>query len=58
MKSGELSPWADPKAVATVVVATLEGAVMLSRLHDDPSHMQRAVRHLKDHLRSLARERA
>ena len=58
VKSGELSPWADPKAVASVVVATLEGAVMLSRLHDDPSHMQRAVRHLKDHLRSLARERA
>ena len=56
VKSGELSPWADPRAVASVVVATLEGAVMLSRLHGDPAHMQRAVRHLKDNLRSLARE--
>ena len=54
VKSGELSPQADPRTVASVVVATLEGAVMLTRLHDDPAHMQRAVRHLKDHLRSLA----
>ena len=58
VKRGELSPQADPRAVASVVVATLEGAVMLSRLHDDPAHMERAVRHLKDHLRSLVRERA
>jgi TetR/AcrR family transcriptional regulator, transcriptional repressor for nem operon len=54
VKSGELSPQADPRSVASVVVATLEGAVMLTRLHDDPAHMQRAVRHLKDRLRSLA----
>jgi len=58
VRRGELSPRADPRAVASVVVATLEGAVMLTRLHDDPAHMGRAVDHLKDHLRSLARERA
>jgi TetR/AcrR family transcriptional repressor of nem operon len=56
MKGGELSPRVDPRAVASVVVATLEGAVMLSRLHDDPAHMRRAVEHLKDYLHSLARE--
>jgi AcrR family transcriptional regulator len=55
VKSGELSPRTDPRVVASVVVATLEGAVMLSRLHDDPAYMERAVRHLKDHLRSLAK---
>jgi TetR/AcrR family transcriptional repressor of nem operon len=54
VKSGELSPQADPRTVASVVVATLEGAVMLTRLYDDAAHMERAVRHLKDHLRSLA----
>jgi hypothetical protein len=37
-----------------VVVATLEGAVMLSRLYDDPAHMRRAMGHLKDHLKSVA----
>ena len=56
VKRGELAPDADPRAVASVVVATLEGAVMLSRLEDDPEHMRRVVKHLKDHLRSLAKE--
>jgi TetR/AcrR family transcriptional repressor of nem operon len=58
VKGGELSPRVDPRAVASVVVATLEGAVILSRLHDDPAHMRRAVEHLKDYLRSLTREGA
>jgi hypothetical protein len=53
VKSGELLPATDPRSVASVVVATLEGAVMLSRLYDDPDHMRRAVGHLKDHLSSL-----
>ena len=54
MENGELSPDTDPRETASVVVATLEGALMLSRLHDDPAHMRRAVDHLKRHLRSLA----
>jgi TetR/AcrR family transcriptional repressor of nem operon len=58
VKGGELSPRVDPRAVASVVVATLEGAVILSRLHDQPAHMRRAVEHLKDYLRSLTREGA
>jgi TetR/AcrR family transcriptional repressor of nem operon len=56
VKTGELSPGIDPRSVASVVVAALEGAVMLSRLEDDPEHMRRVVGHLKDHLRSLVRE--
>ena len=58
VKGGELSPRVDPRAVASLVVATLEGAVILSRLHDDPAHMRRAVEHLKNYLRSLGREGA
>ena len=52
--SGELGVGTDPRATASVVVATLEGALMLSKLHDDPAHMHRAVDHLKEHLGSLA----
>jgi TetR/AcrR family transcriptional regulator, transcriptional repressor for nem operon len=52
--SGELEPGTDPRETASVVVATLEGAVMLSKLYDDPVHMRRAIDHLKDHLKSLA----
>jgi AcrR family transcriptional regulator len=55
MQTGEFGPETDPRETASVVVATLEGALMLSKLCDDPAHMRRAVGHLKDHLRSLAR---
>jgi len=55
VRGGELDPGVDPRATASVLVGTLEGALMLSRLLDDPSHMRRAVEHLRDHLRSLAR---
>jgi AcrR family transcriptional regulator len=54
IRSGELSPEANPRQIASVVVAILEGALMLSKLCDDPQHMERSVEHLKRHLRSLA----
>lgn len=54
VKRGELSPEADPRQTASVVIATLEGALMMSRLCDDPKHMARVVGHLKRHLRSLS----
>ena len=55
VEGGELSPDADPRETASVVVGTLEGALMLSKLCDDGAHMERAVAHLRRHLRSLAR---
>lgn len=54
IERGELRRETDPRAVATLVVATLEGALMLSRLFDDPAHMHRAVDHLTAYLESLA----
>jgi TetR/AcrR family transcriptional regulator, transcriptional repressor for nem operon len=54
VRKGELWPDTDPRETASVVVATLEGAVMLSRLYDDPAYMKRSVDYLKEHLRSLA----
>jgi TetR/AcrR family transcriptional repressor of nem operon len=54
VRSGELGAGADPRTIASVVVATLEGALMLSKLCDDPAHMQRAVEHLKGRLGALA----
>jgi len=52
--AGELRPDADPYDVATVVTATLEGAVFLSKLYDDPVHMHRAVEHVAAYVRGLA----
>ena len=54
VRNGELRPGTNPRETASVVVATVEGAVMLSRLYDDPAYMKRSVGHLKEHLRSLA----
>ena len=42
----EIRPDVDIEAFATVFIATLEGAVMLSKLYDDASHMRYAVEHL------------
>ncbi len=53
--NGELDPETSPEAVATVVIATIEGAVMMSKLYGDTDHVHRAVNHLTWHLSSLAR---
>lgn len=51
---GELRADADPYEVATIVTATLEGAVFLSKLYDDADHMHRAVDHVAAYVRGLA----
>ncbi len=57
IERGELGAATDPFVLATIVTSTLEGALMLSRLYDDPRHMDRAVDHLVAHIDSLrARE--
>lgn len=54
--SGELRADADPREAASVVVAALEGALMLGKLLDDPEHTRRAEGHVVRYLRSLSRE--
>jgi len=56
VRSGELPEGTDPYEMASIVTATLEGAIMLSKLYDDPVHVRRAVEHLKAHIYSLDRE--
>ena len=43
----EIRPEVDADACATVFIATLEGAIMLSKLYQDTVHMQRAAEHLR-----------
>lgn len=45
-KEGELQPGADPATVATLLVATLEGALMISRIERNDSALQKAQEHL------------
>jgi TetR/AcrR family transcriptional regulator, transcriptional repressor for nem operon len=50
---GELRADTDPYVLATLLTATLEGALALSRLLDDPAHMGRAVDHVTKHIRGF-----
>lgn len=44
---GELQPSADAETVATIVIATLEGGIMLSKLYGDTAHLERVLNHLR-----------
>jgi TetR/AcrR family transcriptional repressor of nem operon len=45
-KRGETLPEVDPKAVATVIVASLEGALMMSRLQRNDEPLRTVQSHL------------
>jgi TetR/AcrR family transcriptional regulator, transcriptional repressor for nem operon len=47
---GEVRPDVDGDRLATVMVATLEGGVMLSQMYGDPSHARAAAEHVGEHL--------
>ena len=47
---GETQPGVDPKAVATLIVASLEGALMMSRIQRSDEALQRVQAHLDRYL--------
>jgi hypothetical protein len=49
----EIRPGVDADEVASILIATLEGAIMLSNLFKDPIHMQRAVAHMKQYIETM-----
>jgi AcrR family transcriptional regulator len=51
--AGLLKDDIDPYALASTLTGALEGALMLSRLYDDPSHMDHVVAHLIAHVATL-----
>src|SRR6266446_9720472 len=57
IKSGEINSSVDGDVLATILIATLEGAVMMSKLYDNPVHMRRAVGHLKQYIETAVRAR-
>ncbi len=50
----QLKPDTDAEMLITLLISTLEGAIMLTQLHQDDSYMGRAVTHLTNYLQSLA----
>ena len=47
---GELHSTVDADTVATILIATIEGAVMLSKLYGEASHLERALNFLKAYI--------
>jgi TetR/AcrR family transcriptional regulator, transcriptional repressor for nem operon len=49
----EIRPGTDADEVASILIATLEGAVMLSSLYKDPIHMKRAAGHMMRYIETM-----
>jgi AcrR family transcriptional regulator len=47
---GEIRSGVDADEIATIIIATLEGAIMMSKLYSDAIYMQRAVNYLKQYI--------
>ena len=56
--TSELRPGTDPEAVATFVLASLEGGTMLAGLYGDPDPLRRTAAQLTAYLQGLAAARA
>ena len=54
IERGQLKPETDPEMLTTLLISTLEGAIMLSTLHKDSGYMDRTIAHLTNYLQSLA----
>jgi hypothetical protein len=54
---GEIRSNVDPMELATLIVTTLEGSLMLERLQRMPEPMDIACRHLDEHLETRVRAR-
>lgn len=52
--SGELPPSVDAAAEARLAVATIEGAIMLAKLYNDPSIAREAAARVSERIRALA----
>jgi TetR/AcrR family transcriptional regulator, transcriptional repressor for nem operon len=56
LKAGEIRPGTDPAQVASLIIACTEGAVMLSHLYGDSSHLKTARTHLARYVESELRQ--
>ncbi len=50
IQKGELCPDINPDEMTTIMIATVEGAVMMSKLYGDSIHLERALNHLSQYL--------
>jgi TetR/AcrR family transcriptional repressor of nem operon len=52
---GEINPRVDPKALGQLIISTLEGALLISRLENDRAPLDQVRRHLREYLEAKVR---
>jgi AcrR family transcriptional regulator len=57
IERGEIRPEIDPNALAVYYLVMFEGAILLSRLHQDSSYMQKSLAHLTEYFETAVRAR-
>ncbi len=50
INKGEITVNVDPDAIATIIICTIEGAIMMSQLEKNPVHLERAIAHLQNYI--------
>ena len=57
LESGQIQPGVNPEETASLLIGSLEGGVMLSKLYRDPVHVMRAADHMVRHVEHSIRMR-
>ncbi|MDZ7964321.1 MAG: TetR/AcrR family transcriptional regulator [Nostoc sp. DedSLP03] len=52
IKKGEIRPEVSADEIATIIIATLEGGIMISKLYGDSIHIHRVINHLNQYLKT------
>ncbi|MBW4630771.1 MAG: TetR/AcrR family transcriptional regulator [Iphinoe sp. HA4291-MV1] len=55
IEKDEIRPTIDADEVTTIIISTLEGAMMMSKLYGDSIHLERAINHLTNYIESQLR---
>ena len=52
LKKGEIKSTVEPDTVATIIICSIEGAIMMSQLEKNPIHLERAIAHLQNYIQN------
>lgn len=50
IKKNEIPATVEPDTIATIIICTIEGAIMMTQLEKNPVHLQRAIAHLQSYI--------
>jgi TetR/AcrR family transcriptional regulator, transcriptional repressor for nem operon len=53
IKQGEMQASIAADQAASIIISTLEGAMMMTKLYDDPIHLERAAQHLSQFIKTM-----